>query len=101
MLGVDPEVLRQQGAVSEEVASQMAVGVRRAFGAEAGIGVTGIAGPGGGSDEKPVGLVWIAVAVDDEVVVKRRFFPGEREAIRERAAQSSLHLMLRLLDSLS
>ncbi len=101
MLGVDPKVLRQQGAVSEAVAAQMAMGVRQALGAEAGIGITGIAGPGGGSDEKPVGLVWIAVAVDDEVVVERRVFPGGREAIRERAAQSSLHLMLRLLDSVS
>jgi nicotinamide-nucleotide amidase len=78
LLAVPRRVLEQQGAVSEAVARQMAVGVAKALGAEAGIGITGVAGPEGGTDDKPVGTV--------------------REEIRERSAQAALFLLLRLLD---
>lgn len=98
LLDVDPEVLEEKGAVSEEVARAMAVGVARRLGANTGVGITGIAGPGGGSEEKPVGTVSYAAAVDDRVDVKTRRFPGDRESVRERSGQAALALLLRLLE---
>lgn len=97
LLGVDAEVLGSEGAVSGEVARQMALGVARALEVEAGIGITGIAGPGGGTEEKPVGLVWYAAALDGRVEAVRRVFPGDRGAVRERSAQAALALLLRQL----
>jgi nicotinamide-nucleotide amidase len=97
-LGIGPPVLARQGAVSEEVARQMALGVAERLGADAGIGVTGVAGPAGGTPEKPVGTVWYAAAVDGRSVARRERFPGDRHAVRERAAQAALFLLLRLLD---
>lgn len=97
LLGVDPAVIRREGAVSEPVARQMAVGAARALGVECGIGITGVAGPGGGTAEKPVGLVWYAAVVRDRVEARRTVFPGDREAVRERSAQAALALLLRLL----
>jgi nicotinamide-nucleotide amidase len=97
-LGVDPSVLAAHGAVSEVVARGMAEGVARRFGADAGVGITGIAGPGGGTEEKPVGTVWFAAALGDRVVARRERFPGDRRSIRERAAQAALFLLLRLLE---
>jgi nicotinamide-nucleotide amidase len=98
LLAVPPRVLEEQGAVSEAVARQMAVGVAKALGAEAGIGITGVAGPGGGTDEKPVGTVWYAAAAQGRVVAQVQRFAGDREGIRERSAQAALFLLLRLLD---
>jgi nicotinamide-nucleotide amidase len=96
-LGVPPDVLARVGAVSEEVARAMADGARRAFGAFAGIGITGIAGPTGGTTEKPVGTVWYAVSVGDRVEAEKRVFMGDREAVRERSAQAALNLLYRTL----
>jgi nicotinamide-nucleotide amidase len=96
-LGVPPQTLRKEGAVSRDVAVAMAQGVAERFGARAGIGVTGIAGPGGGSEEKPVGTVWYAAVVDGLMQSRRDRFPGNREAVRERAAQAALALLLSLL----
>ncbi len=96
-LGVSREELGREGAVSEPVARQMALGVAQRFGAEAGIGITGIAGPEGGTKEKPVGTVWIAVSLDGEVDVIRIGLVGDREQIRERAAQEALARLLRRL----
>jgi PncC family amidohydrolase len=73
----------------------MAVGVKERLGASAGIGVTGIAGPGGGSPEKPVGTVWIAIAVGDAVDARLINLPGDRNAVRERAAQTVLGWLYR------
>jgi nicotinamide-nucleotide amidase len=98
LLAVPPRVLEEQGAVSEAVARQMAVGVAKALGAEAGIGITGVAGPGGGTDEKPVGTVWYAASAQGRVVAQVQRFAGDREGIRERSAQAALFLLLRLLD---
>lgn len=98
ILGVAPETLQAHGAVSRPVAEGMAVGVAEALGADAGIGITGVAGPGGGSDEKPVGTVWYAASVGDLVDARLERFPGDREAIRERAAQAALFLLLLLLE---
>jgi competence/damage-inducible protein CinA-like protein len=96
-LGVPTDLLERHGAVSEEVACRMAEGVRQAFGADVGLGVTGIAGPGGGSADKPVGTVWYAVAIDGETRAEHRRFSGEREAVRERSAQACLALVHRML----
>ncbi len=94
-LGVSAEDLRLHGAVSEVVARQMARGAAERFGAEAGIGITGIAGPGGGTPEKPVGTVWLAIAVDGQVEAHRLSLVAGREAIRERAAQEALWRLYR------
>jgi nicotinamide-nucleotide amidase len=98
-LGVPAEAIARAGAVSEEVARAMADGVRRALGADAGLGITGIAGPDGGSAEKPVGTVWYAVAVGDRVAAETRVFVGDREAVRERSAQAVLNLLYRTLEA--
>jgi nicotinamide-nucleotide amidase len=94
-LGVTPQDLAKHGAVSEPVARQMARGVADRFGAAAGIGITGIAGPGGGTPDKPVGTVWRAISVDGEVEARLLTFGGDREAIRERAAQEALAALYR------
>lgn len=100
-LGVDPAELAAHGAVSEVVVRQMATGVAQALGADAGIGVTGIAGPTGGTKEKPVGTVWYAAACDGHVAVRHQRFPGDRLAVRERSAQAALFLLLRRLEGLA
>jgi nicotinamide-nucleotide amidase len=98
LLGVAPEVLREHGAVSEPVARALAAGARARLGADWGIGVTGVAGPGGGSDEKPVGTVHHAVAGPGGVVVHRLArFPGDRERVRWQASQLGLELLRRAL----
>ena len=96
-LAVPPDLLEQHGAVSEEVVVAMARGAQRRFVVPATIAITGIAGPGGGSDEKPVGLVWHAAALHDRIETRKLIFPGDREEIRERAAQAGLALLWRLL----
>ncbi len=90
LLGVDAALLRSEGAVSAAVAEAMAVGVRQRLGADVGVSVTGIAGPGGGSADKPVGLVFSAVALPDQVEVFRDQFPGTRETVREAACRALL-----------
>ncbi len=96
MVGVRHETLLAHGAVSEEVAREMAEGIRVALGADYGISTTGIAGPGGGTPEKPVGTVYIAVAKDDETRVKRLQLPPmrDREYIRTASATNALALLL-------
>lgn len=94
-LGVLAADIEEHGAVSEVVARQMARGVRARFGASTGIGITGVAGPGGGTEEKPVGTVWMATAVGDDVEARRVSLPGDRNAVRERAAQAALGWLLR------
>ena len=96
-LGVPAALIERVGAVSDEVARAMATGAAGAFGADAGVGITGIAGPDGGSPEKPVGTVCYAVALGGEVTSERRVFAGDREAVRERSAQAALHLLQRAL----
>ena len=93
LLGIPSPVIERHGAVSEEVARRMAEGVVRVFGADVGVGITGIAGPGGGSDEKPVGTVWTAVTLEDRTVSHRRLFLGDREGVQARAAQDALKLL--------
>jgi nicotinamide-nucleotide amidase len=91
-LGVAPADLEQHGAVSEVVARAMAEGVRARYGASVGVGITGIAGPAGGSDEKPVGTVWIAVAAG-ETTASRFLFPGDREMVRQFSAAAAFNMV--------
>jgi nicotinamide-nucleotide amidase len=91
MLGVDPRLLVEHGAVSEPVARAMADGVRERFQTDWGIGVTGIAGPTGGSEEKPVGTVFIGIAGPGGTQVHRHVFPGDREFVRARTALAALN----------
>ena len=97
-LGVDPELIAARGAVSPEVAEAMARGAAERFGADAGIGVTGVAGPSGGTETKPVGTVWYAVSLDDRTVVRNERFGGDRSFVRVRAGQAALMLLLRMLE---
>ncbi len=96
-LKVPLETLQAHGAVSEETVRAMAEGAQRLFSAEASIAVTGIAGPGGGTPEKPVGTVWLAARVHTDTRAVKRVFPGDRDEIRLRSAQASLDLLRRLL----
>jgi nicotinamide-nucleotide amidase len=96
-LDVAEKILLEHGAVSEETAAAMAAGARRRFGADVGIAVTGIAGPGGGTPEKPVGLVFISVESPDGASMRRFELPGDREAVRSRAVGLALHMLRRVL----
>ena len=98
LLGIDRSLLQAEGVVSESVAEAMAAGVARRFGADVGIGVTGIAGPGGGTPGKPVGTVCLSVVVDSHSIRRREYFHGDREAVRRRAAHFALGLVLKMVD---
>ncbi len=98
LLGVPPALLAEHGAVSAEAAAAMAAGAREQLGVDVAVSVTGIAGPGGGTPEKPVGLVFFHAAGPIGEKSLRIELPGEREWIRARAAVSALHLVRRLLE---
>ncbi len=98
-LGVAPDLLARHGAVSEEVAVAMAVAIRERLDATIGISITGVAGPGGGTADKPVGLVWIAAAWPGQHRSLERMFVGDRPEIRHRATQAALDMVRRLLGS--
>ena len=100
-LDVDASLIERHGAVSEQVAAAMATGARRAAGAEVGVGVTGVAGPDGGTPEKPVGLVFVALDGAAGTRVRRALFPGNRERIRFQATQSALEMLRRGLIGLA
>jgi nicotinamide-nucleotide amidase len=98
LAGVAPELIERHGAVSTEVAEALAGGARERVGADVGVGITGIAGPGGGSEEKPVGLVCFSVAgPDGRRLTRRTVLPGGRADIRDRSTTVALHLVRRLL----
>lgn len=99
LLGVDPALIDALGAISDAVALAMATGARDALGAEAAVAVTGVAGPGGGRDGKPVGTVWFAVAGPDGTHAEMRCFPGDRETVRARAVMTALDLLRRALEA--
>lgn len=94
---VPPELIAQHGAVSEEVAKAMAIGIRQRTGATIGLSITGIAGPGGGTEAKPVGLVYIAVSDAQRTDVMQRNFRGPRGRVREWTAQQALDLVRKKL----
>lgn len=97
-LGVDPHLIRDHGAVSPEVASAMADGALARFGADTALSITGIAGPGGGSEEKPVGTVcWCARLADGSTLAREARLPGDRAEVRDRSTTVGMHLLRRLL----
>jgi nicotinamide-nucleotide amidase len=98
LAGVDPDLLARVGAVSAEVADALADGARARFGADVGVGVTGIAGPDGGTPEKPVGRVYVSIAGSDGGRVARKLdLPGGRADVRDRTTTLALHMLRRLL----
>ena len=96
-LGVSADVLERHGAVSAEAAAAMAAGARTRFGADVAVSVTGVAGPGGGTPDKPVGLVFVHAEGPDGSLVRRLDLPGDRGAIRGRSTVTALHLVRVLL----
>ncbi len=90
ILGVARETLEKHGAVSSECAEEMACGARRVYGADVAMSVTGIAGPGGGSEAKPVGTVWFGLATKDGAETFRRRFDGDRAAVRRQTVEEVL-----------
>jgi nicotinamide-nucleotide amidase len=97
LLGVPAGMLAEYGAVSEEVARAMAEGARAALHADYALSLTGVAGPDGGTPEKPVGLVYLGCAGPDGTQVRRGSFPGDRDSVRMFATTSALHLLRRAL----
>jgi nicotinamide-nucleotide amidase len=101
LAGVPQELIDGHGAVSAEAAQALAEGARSRLHADVGVGVTGVAGPGGGSEEKPVGLVWLSVAARGLPTLTRSVnLPGERADVRDRATTVALHLIRRVLADL-
>jgi PncC family amidohydrolase len=98
LLGVSEETLATRGAVSAECAREMAAGARRAFGADLAVATTGIAGPGGATERKPVGLVYIGLAGPDGVTTEEFRFPGGRSVVTNAATEAALLILLRGLE---
>jgi PncC family amidohydrolase len=98
LLGVDWRILEEHGAVSEETAAEMARTARERFGSDIAIATTGVAGPGGGSELKPVGLVYLAWAGADSVRVERKLFTGDRASVQRQAVEQALSRLWKELD---
>ena len=99
ILGVSESTIERFGAVSRECAVEMASGVRQIFGADIGVATTGIAGPGGGTPEKPVGLVYIAIASTHDTETHKFLFKGTRVEIKTQIASKAIALLLEFLQS--
>lgn len=97
LLKVKKKTLKKYGAVSKQTAKEMAKGVAKASKAEVGVGVTGIAGPYGGTAEKPVGLVYIGVSYKEKTTVKKCLFTGNRQQVREAAVEKALRMVYKKL----
>ena len=98
LLGVEPALIAEHGAVSSEVAAAMALGALRRLGADTSVAITGIAGPGGGTEDKPVGTVWFGIGLaGDEPITRCIRIPGERADVRDRSTTVALHLLRRAL----
>lgn len=93
VLGVSNNILESFGAVSGECAREMALGVKKITGADIAVSVTGIAGPGGATEDKPVGLVWFGLATNDTVRVEKAIFAGSRDDVRKSAAMHALGMI--------
>ena len=94
MLGVSRSTIDRAGAVSEQCVLEMAAGIRERFGVDVGIAISGIAGPDGGTDAKPVGTVWVAVSTPDRSGAGSRVHPGDRHEVRTRAVDQALALAI-------
>lgn len=99
LLGVPEAAIQAHGAVSEPVARAMAEGARRIAAASAAVAITGIAGPGGGTADKPVGTVWVAASVGDRADARRFLYDGDRAAVREAAVRAALEMLDSLLEA--
>ncbi len=98
LLGVDPGLIERHGAVSPEVGEAMADGALARFGADVGVGITGVAGPDGGTEEKPVGYVCVCIKLADARTMARDLrLPGDRAEIRDRTTTLTMHMLRRLL----
>ena len=97
LLGVEAALLKQHGAVSEEVARAMAAGALARSRAQVAVAVTGVAGPTGGTPDKPVGLVWFGFALPGQVLTEKMNFPGDRAAVRAATVQHALRRLTELL----
>jgi nicotinamide-nucleotide amidase len=101
LAGVAPQLIEDHGAVSQEVAEALAAGARERLDADIGVGITGIAGPDGGSEQKPVGLVWLSIAAPgagaDVLTTRSVNLPGGRADVRDRAGTVAMHMLLRAL----
>ncbi len=94
LLGVSPETLEKYGAVSAETVIEMARGIRNALEADIGVSVSGIAGPDGGTPEKPVGTVWIGISATKDEYARHHLFEGDRLRVKEQSAQAALRLLV-------
>ena len=99
LLGVPSEILEKEGAVSQPVVIQMCHGVAKLLGTTCSISTSGIAGPGGGSLEKPVGTVWICAKYNDKIVSERYHFPGTRDRVIDRATMTGMLMLIKLLNT--
>jgi len=99
LLGVKKETLEEYGAVSEECAREMVIGVTNLFNSDIGIATTGIAGPSGGSNEKPVGLVYVGLKMREKVSVRRYFFDGNRKEIKRKIAEQAIKDVIDILNT--
>jgi len=94
LLNVEIKTLQEHGAVSEQTVIQMAIGIRNLLDADIGLSVSGIAGPAGGTEDKPVGTIWIGLSVSEATTAWKHIFPGNRFQIKERTAEQALiHLV--------
>ncbi|NYT11903.1 MAG: CinA family protein [Methanomassiliicoccales archaeon] len=98
LLGVKESTMIEYGTVSEEVAREMAIGVKEIAGADMGLSTTGIAGPSGGTEEKPVGLTYIGLSYRSEMFVEKMILPGSREEIKRAAAIHALDKILQVIE---
>lgn len=97
VLGVKEETLKNFGAVSEECANEMLEGVKKVTGAQAAVCTTGIAGPGGATKDKPVGLVFVGVSYNEKTVIEKHVFQGNRKEVIEQAKQRALELLFEII----
>jgi len=99
LLGVKDRTIHKYGAVSENTAKEMAINIKNIAGTNIGVSITGIAGPDGGSREKPVGLVYIGVSMEKNTYIYKHFFKGDRTSIREQSVLSAIkHIILLLVE---
>ncbi|MBO5453761.1 MAG: CinA family protein [Clostridia bacterium] len=97
ILGVKCDTLENYGAVSWQTALEMSEGVRKISDSDIGIGITGIAGPGGGTKQKPVGLVYISIATDNKHIYEKCLFDGDRQSVRNQATNKALKMIINIL----
>ena len=99
LLGVKEDTIYQYGAVSENTAKEMAVNIKNVAGTNIGVSITGVAGPGGGSEEKPVGLVYIGVSMENTTYIYKHLFEGNRASVRSQSVSAAIeHILLLLVE---